>query len=173
MIKAKKSKQENPATQTTQLCKKIDKFIKSGQNNPSKKKTATSTHFSGTKVIETAKAVTRKLKQTKTTIALPKPQNNVGNIIKSFENRMRKIFEKAVEDSEGYCKPSEPSITICLSNEGKWYCEIYSYLVNYSEEGGRHHSFYADTFEELVKRVNKAIKKQEDIWLGKEVSNHA
>ena len=100
-------------------------------------------------------------------------ENNVGNIIKSFENRMRKIFEKAVEDSEGYCKPSEPSITICLSNEGKWYCEIYSYLVNYSEEGGRHHSFYADTFEELVKRVNKAIKKQEDIWLGKEVSNHA
>lgn len=83
------------------------------------------------------------------------------NILKKWEDRCKTLFEKAFEESEGHCKSGEPCITIGISNDGKYWCEIYSYLVDYTPEGGRHHLFNADTIEELIVKVEEAISKQE------------
>ena len=92
-----------------------------------------------------------------------KEGNNImKNIIEDFEKRMLKIFAREVLRSEGYCKSAEPSITICLSNDLKWSAEIYSYLTDYTPTGGRHHFFEADTFEELVAKIDRAIKEHEE-----------
>ena len=84
------------------------------------------------------------------------------NKIEEFEHRMIKIFEKDIEETgDGYCKPHEPSITIGINNDLKWWCEIYSYRINYSEEGGRHHLFEANNYGELIEKVDEAISRWE------------
>lgn len=85
----------------------------------------------------------------------------MNTIMEDWMKRCEALFQKALIQSEGHCKSQEPSITIGLSNEGDYWCEIYSYLVDYTPRAGRHHSFRAKTWKELTKKVEKAISKQE------------
>lgn len=84
--------------------------------------------------------------------------------IELWQERLEALFKKALIDSEGYCKLGEPSITICYGNDHEWYAEIYSYLIDYTPKGGRHHSFKAKTLQGLIKKVEDAIMLQELIY---------
>lgn len=84
------------------------------------------------------------------------------NLLKMWEDRCQAIFDKLQsEDDKFYCKSSEPSISIGISNTGNYYCEIYSYVVDYTPDGGRHHYFEAKNIEDLIILVEKAISEQE------------
>jgi len=90
---------------------------------------------------------------------------NEGNKIKELHNRMVKLFEQELTVADGYCKSGEPALSIEINNDGTWYAEIYSYLVNYPSDGvggdGRHFGYTAKTFDELINKLDAAISKVE------------
>lgn len=86
---------------------------------------------------------------------------------RAFAKRLIAIFEKATEE-DGYCKFFEPNIEIIFNVDnqgvGEWHCKIYSYVVEYTRMGGRHHNFRAKKFEYLHKLVDSAIKEKEKFY---------
>jgi len=82
------------------------------------------------------------------------------NKILDWQKRLIKLTEKHIILSEGHCKPAEPCIQIGIGNDLKWFAEIYSYLMEF-HDGGRHHSFEGDTWEQLSKKIEEGIKKEE------------
>jgi len=94
-------------------------------------------------------------------------------VIKIVKNDLEKLQKKLVELTHRwlkiteYGKSSEPCIHIGLNNENIWFAEIYSYQMDF-EDGGRHHYFYADTYEELIQILWEAIRKEEQILIEAE-----
>lgn len=82
-------------------------------------------------------------------------------------NEIEKLQKKLIEltkrhlDVSGYGKLFEPTLTIGIDNELKWFAEIYSYQMDF-HTGGRHHYFYADSFDELIEILWDAVKKEEE-----------
>ena len=93
------------------------------------------------------------------------------------KNDLERIQKKLIELTKrwisihGYGKSEEPCIHIGITNtnDWTWFAEIYSYHMDF-EDGGRHHYFYADTYEELIKKIWEAIKLEEEIVTAYEIA---
>lgn len=90
-----------------------------------------------------------------------KVTNQPANDLWIFEKRMLAVFELERKKYDGHCKAFEPAIKIGLTNDLTWWAEIYSYLVDYTPSGGRHHLFEAGSYPELIEKIDKAIKQFE------------
>jgi len=83
------------------------------------------------------------------------------DILKGFQDRMQKIFDRQMEQNEEcHCKAGEPSIEIGITNSGDYWAEIYSYVIDY-KDGGRHHRFTSSSYKKLISLIGKAIKEHE------------
>ena len=89
------------------------------------------------------------------------------------KNELEKIQKKLIELTErwlkinGHGKLFEPSLTITIDNCMNWHAEIYSYQMDF-HDGGRHHYFEAETFEELIEKIWNSIKEEEKILVETE-----
>ena len=85
--------------------------------------------------------------------------NRLKNDLVELQKKLIELTERWLKMTE--CgKISEPSIYIGVTNNWTWFAEIYSYQMDFYD-GGRHHYFEADTYEELIDELWKAIKEEE------------
>ena len=86
-------------------------------------------------------------------------QNKLKNDLVELQKKLIELTERWLKITE-YGKGGEPSIYIGVTNDWTWFAEIYSYQMDF-HDGGRHHHFEADTYEELLDELWKAIKEEE------------
>jgi len=86
-------------------------------------------------------------------------QNRLENDLVELQKKLIELTERWLKITE-YGKGSEPSIYIGVSNDWTWFAEVYSYQMDF-HDGGRHHHFEADTYDELIMLLWEAIYEEE------------
>lgn len=76
--------------------------------------------------------------------------------LKSQIDKLMALGKEAVSLSDS-CKFAEPMLTITWDNEGKVFCEFYSYCLNLFD-GGRHHYFELKDIGKIICKAQEELK---------------
>lgn len=75
-----------------------------------------------------------------------------------IETKLIELTDRQMVLNDGYCKGEEPSISVGIGRDLKWWAEIYSYLLEFPDSHGRHHYANADTYEKLIFKLDIMVK---------------